>query len=255
MADATNKDNKFEKLTPIVEYTYVVVYNLLNTMRSLKNYVQAYSRDMGLQELEQYQSAIKAVEEAINGLTNSAKDLGAIYGLPEDVLHPEKMLKGLGEQIQRMQERGELPDMTKLADKLAGANNQGGSQPESQAQPAPAAVPPTPPEPKSASQAPVPPTPPAQPQPESPKSETSSMQNTPASAVSTGGSANTTTTPASNAPASTDQDQSQPSQQPASQTNQQPANSSSADDNSSASGDDDEIKKILDQLKALRNNQ
>lgn len=205
------QDNKFDKLTPILEYTYIVIYNMLNTLRSMKNYVDIYAQDMRLTDLEQYDKASVTLDKAIEDLTKAGKSIGSIYGLPEEMLDPQKMAEELARQMKNM------PQST--------PNQQVNTTQQSQITPQPP-TPPTPPTqqphiaPEPHATAPTPPTPPVPPA--GPNAQTPSAPGA------------TPPTPPPAAPTPNDKPKG--------------TNTPSSDDN-------EEIQKILEQLKALRQNQ
>lgn len=211
--NSTKQDNKFDKLTPILEYSYIVLYNMLNTLRSMKNYVDIYAQDMRLTDLEQYDKASITLEKAIEDLTKAGKNIGSIYGLPEEMLDPQKMAQELARQMKNMPQ-------TRQGNGQINNTQQGQEAPQPPVKPTTPTQPTTPPtpapEPHPAPAAPKPPVPP--------------------------------TGPSAHAPTTSSTTQPTPPAAPTSDNKPQNASASASDDN-------EEIQKILEQLKALRQNQ
>ncbi len=271
MADTTNQNqgDKFEKLTPILEYTYIVLYNMLNTTRSMKNYVEAYARDMKLTDLEQFGNAVRAIDSAIEGLMKSAKEVGAIYGLPEDMLDPQKMAQELAKKMQEMQANGQLPqDMGSVESAPSAPAVSAPTAPAESASPSVEPAPVEQPVQQEQPEQPVPATPsvpevtPNNASTENVSLETSQVPQASQNVQAT--SAQNVSEPSVNsqAPAprievtGTPQAGSAPAPSDSSNPSTDTANANTDASNSADNGDDNEdneIKNILEQLKALRN--
>ena len=225
----TNKqDNKFDKLTPILEYSYIVLYNMLNTLRSMKNYVDIYAQDMRLTDLEQYDKASVTLEKAIEDLTKAGKNIGAIYGLPEEMLDPQKIAQELAKQMERQAPK-------------AGSSAQATNTTTAVSTPTPSTT--TTPATLTSSHTP------------NASSTSTSAVNAQVPSATTSAPktpAHTVTSPSSNpAPAATTPASTTTSTTSAPNT----TTANNASNEKSSAGDNEEIQKILEQLKALRQNQ